>query len=391
MSEALITPAILVWARERAKLNIQEFSTKISQPLDKIMQWESGESRPTFIQAQKIAHILHIPFGYLFLKTPPIEEDTIPDLRTLNDMMVEDFSIDLKEVIKNAQRKQDWYRDFLKDNGHETLPFIGRFTIKNSTSEIINDINTTLGLDLHNRNKATNWETFLRLLINKVEDSGIWVMRNSHVGNNTRRSLKVEEFRGFVLCDDFAPLIYINSADAKAAQVFTLIHEITHLWLGESGISNVCLTTNDKNIMNKIEKKCNEVAAELLVPSVELRNRWSSNHPIIESIGLSSNYFKVSKVVIARRALDLKLLTSDDFFAFYHEQQKVWNSLNKKQKETPGGPSFYTLLPIMNGKKFTEAVVHSVLTQQTLIRYGARLLGVKPDKIDKVAFELVIA
>lgn len=388
MSEALITSEILVWARERAQLTIQEFSKKISQTADKVSLWESGVSKPTFLQAQKIARVLHIPFGYLFLNKPPVDEKIIPDLRTLNNLNVNEFSIDLNEVLKDVQRKQDWYRDYLKDNGSLELPFIGRFTTSSSIAEIVEDINDVLGLQFVDRKKVNNWEAFLMLLIKKAEDAGIWVIRNSKVGNNTRRGLSVEEFRGFTLCDSYAPLVYINSADAKAAQIFTLFHEIAHLWLGESGISDVGLTTDCKYIGNDIEHMCDQIAAEILVPASEFKSKWLLECSITENIVNNASFFKVSKVVAARRALDLDLILKDEFFEFYSRQKAIWEMKKKKQQESAGGPSFYKLLPITNGRKFTEAVLVSILTQKTLVRYGARLLGVKPDKIDKVVNEV---
>lgn len=387
MSEALITPEILQWARERAKLSIFELSTKISQSVEKIELWEQGKNKPTFIQAQNLAHTLHIPFGYFFLNKPPTEESIVPDLRTIKDEGIKYFSLELKDVINDSLRKQDWYKDFLKDNGNDELPFIGRFNINTPTNEIVKDITETLGLTVMDRNNATNWEDFLKILINKAEESGIWVMRNSKVGNNTRRILNVVEFRGFALCENYAPLVFINSADAKAAQIFTLMHEIAHLWLGESGISDVGITTEKSHLDNKIEKKCNEIAAELLVPKTNLLERWIDKD-LFNNISINSNFFKVSKIVIARRALDLELITKNDFYSYYEKQKDKWIKQKEKQKLSPGGPSFYKLLPITNGKKFTEAVLLSVLTQQTLTRYGARLLGLKPDKIDKAATEV---
>jgi len=170
-------------------------------------------------------------------------------------------------------RKQDWYRDVLKDRGHEALTYINRSNIETPVSEIVADINKTLELTFADRDNVTNWEAFLSLLIDKAENAGIWVMRNSKVGNNTRRLLNVDEFRGFALCDTFAPLVFINSADFKAAQIFTLIHEIVHLWLGESEISDMGLEAGRSSTLKSIEKKYNETAAELLVPAAELKQK----------------------------------------------------------------------------------------------------------------------
>lgn len=214
-------------------------------------------------------------------------------------------------------------------------------------------------------------------------------MRTSKVGNNTHRILNIDEFRGFALCDKYAPLIMVNSTDARAAQIFTLMHEVAHLWLGESGISDLGLTTDLRSVDKLVEKKCNEIAAQFLVSEKLLVERWESDN-YIESISVNSRFFKVSKVVIARRAFDLKLITSDQYFSFYNFQRDEWKKQKEKQKSNDGGPPFYRMVTISNGRKFTEAVVASVLSQQLLIRNGARFLGVKPNKISNVGLEVGI-
>jgi len=388
MSTALINQNILRWARERVNFEIDALAKKAGVSLDHLLHWEKGEEKPTFRQAQNLAKVLHIPFGYLFLSKPPVETKQLPDLRTVDDNDLREFSVDLRDTISESIRKQDWYSEYLKENGYEPCSFINRFQPDTPTATIVEDIVKTLELSIEDRQKTSNWEEFFRLLVSKAEDAGIWILRNGKVGNNTHRILNVEEFRGFALCDEYAPLIFINGADAKAAQIFTLIHEICHLWLGASGISDTGLNTVTAIKQNNIEKKCNEVAAELLVPVKQLKAMWITAWTVQQNATAGAKFFKVSPIVIARRALDTKLITKDDFFEYYREQQNLWRLQKAKEKDSPGGPSFYKIIPVVNGHKFTEAVLQSVFSQRTLIRDGARLLGVNASKLDIVGREV---
>jgi Zn-dependent peptidase ImmA (M78 family)/DNA-binding XRE family transcriptional regulator len=385
MARASISPTVLKWARERSLLDPERLAKKIPVKSQKITLWEEGDEKPTFKQAQKLAQILHIPFGYLFLPHPPKEKLPIPDLRTIYDEYREDYSLNLKETILDVLRKQDWYIDYLMEEERESLPFIGRFDISQDTDIIAKDIISTLELSMEDRLTAPNWEEFLRLLMDRAEKNGIWVMRNGKVGNNTHRILDVEEFRGFVICDPIAPVIFLNGADAKAAQIFTLAHELTHLWLGESGVSNVGVRFRPSDIQNVIERKCNEVAAEVLVPQTLLAKYWQESRVNMENIESLCSIFRVSSIVIARRAFDLGLLSRAEFFDYFKQQQERWRSQKEGQKS---GGSFYRALPIVNGRRFTEAVLQSVYSQKTLIRDGARLLGIKPSKMDRIAEEV---
>jgi Zn-dependent peptidase ImmA (M78 family)/DNA-binding XRE family transcriptional regulator len=385
MARASISPTVLKWARERSLFDLERLAKKIPVKSQKITLWEEGDEKPTFKQAQKLAQILHIPFGYLFLPHPPKEKLPIPDLRTIYDEYHEDYSLNLKETILDVLRKQDWYIDYLMEEERESLPFIGRFDISQDTDIIAKDIISTLELSIEDRLTAPNWEEFLRLLMDRAEKNGIWIMRNGKVGNNTHRILDVEEFRGFVICDPIAPVIFLNGADAKAAQIFTLAHELTHLWLGESGVSNVGVRFRPSDIQNVIERKCNEVAAEVLVPQTLLAKYWQESRVNMENIESLCSTFRVSSIVIARRAFDLGLLSRAEFFDYYKHQQERWRSQKEAQKS---GGSFYRALPIVNGRRFTEAVLQSVYSQKTLIRDGARLLGIKPSKMDRIAEEV---
>ncbi len=386
MSEALISSEVLRWARERANLPPDSLAEKLHVKLEKILLWEQGEKRPSFLQAQKLAKALHIPFGYLFLPHPPEEPLPIPDLRTIGDYQAHEISPDLRDLLNDVMLKQDWYRDYLIEQGAEPLPFVHRFGLETPTGDIATDITQVLDLTLEHRKQAGNGEEFLRLLMNKAEDVGVMVMRSGIVGSNTHRALDVHEFRGFAIVDNYAPLVFLNGKDARAAQIFTLVHELAHLWLGLSGISDLSLDTESSHIHVKTERVCNAVAAEVLVPETAFLAHWNSNHSLSENADDLARLFRVSTVVIARRAVDLRVVAWDEYHAFYAEQAQQWRNTKKSDGGSP-----YKTIPLRNGRRFTDAVVRAALEQRLLLRDAGRMLGLQPSNIGKLSREMGVA
>lgn len=386
MSEALITPRVLTWARERAQFSHDILAQKIHSKPEKIFSWEAGDSYPTFRQAQLLARALHISFGYLFLSSPPQIELPIPDLRTIGSDQPTELSPDFFAVVNDILRKQHWYKEYLQEEGEAPLPFLGRFNKQSDALKISQDITKTLGIDDSFRRSSTNWEDFLRELMRKSESVGILVFRSGVVGNNNQRKLSVEEFRGFAIADAFAPVVFLNGNDAKAAQIFTLIHELAHLWIGESGISNSDLgraTNHDA----QVERLCNQVAAEVLVPHEIFAHEWLSGVQIIDNINTLVRRFRVSSLVILRRALDLNIITPDEFFPAYREELE-----QQKQRETrrPGESSgdFFATIGIRSSKRLLGTLVSATLEGRVLHRDAARLLGVKVKTLEGIASNL---
>ena len=378
MSAALLNHQMISWARKRADMSADEALNKIHK---NYLLWERGEAKPTFKQAQDLANKLHVPFGYFYLSKPPKEKPLAPDLRTVGDVQAEDYSTELKDVISDAVRKQNWYRDYLKDNGHDEIPFIGKFDRNTSPKVIAEDIAKVLHFSTKDREVMGNLD-YLRFLTEESEKVGICVMRNGKVGANTHRILSTDEFRGFALPDPLAPIVFINSADAPPAQIFTLAHEISHLWIGEKGVSNYDLAPNGR--YSDVEKLCNQVAAELLVPENELFESWNHKNTLQNNAENLIRLFKVSSIVIARRALDLNLIEKQEFFDYYKVLQEQWAV--KKSKRKPGG-HFFNSFPLANSARITHSIVCAVYNQKILMRDGARLLGVAPSTLNKYAVE----
>lgn len=217
-----IAPNLLRWAVKRARWD-EETVRKRAPKLD---AWIDGTARPTLKQVEKFAAATHAPFGMLFLPEPPVEDIPIPDMRTIRDAGVREPSADLLETIYLCQRRQDWYRDDALDSGATPLSFVGSTTLSTPAEETAARIRAALRLD---ERSVSNWSTAMTDLIERTEAMGVLVMVNGIVGSDTHRKLDPEEFRGFALADDIAPLVFVNGADTKAAQIFTLVHELAHL------------------------------------------------------------------------------------------------------------------------------------------------------------------
>lgn len=382
MSKAFINGAVLRWARERAEMPADQLAKKIGQKADRLAKWEAGEDQPTFKQAARLASVTHVPFGYFFLPKPPVEDLPLPDLRTVGGEPARAFDSNTTDLIRDVLFKHGWFVEHLRQQGQEPLPFVGKYRLTDSPIVIASDIRRTLNLaDV--AAQAANWGEFIRSLIDSAEAAGIWIMRTGIVGSDTHRSLSVRQFRGFAISDPLAPLVFINGKDALAAQVFTFAHELAHVWLGSSGVSNVQIGRKDYGTSRRTEILCNAIAAEVLVPRDEFEKSWSNARSENANYDDLARRFKVSRIVIARRALDLGKISDGSYSAFHKDEEERWEEDRREQAEKSSGGNFYSTLPLRNGSRFTSAVVSSAMSGDTLLRDAASLLNIQPATVIK--------
>jgi Zn-dependent peptidase ImmA (M78 family)/transcriptional regulator with XRE-family HTH domain len=363
MMRADVRPELLRWACDRAGLDPAEL--KGSFP--KLESWERGELKPTLKQLERFARAVWVPIGYLFLASPPEETVPIPDFRS-GPRRGARPSPNLLDTIYLCQARQAWYRDFARGTGEEVRRFVGAVTVKTPIETAAATMREQLGFDLEARQRCPTWTDALRQFIAQAEGIGVLVMCSGVVLNNNRRKLDPGEFRGFAMADSLAPLVFINGADTKAAQMFTLAHELGHLWIGQSALSDPELT---RPTDGDVESWCNAVAAELLVPMAALR----SELPLREDLGVATarlaRRFKVSTLVILRRLFDAGALSRAKFRAAYAaELERV------TQRPTSGGGNFYLTEAVRVSKRFASSLVESTLEGQTLYRDAFRMLGI---------------
>lgn len=378
MARAHINPAILRWAARRAGVEAPDLSKTFSKPPEAIQAWFEGSSAPTFKQAQRLAKRLRVPFGYLFLSNPPDEDLPIRDFRRVHGKGSREPSVDLRDVVSDVLVKQDWYWDFRSDHSEPPLAYVGRFSIRSPISEVAEDIRSAL--DFEGTVRPQERSQFLGTFVRQVEGLGILVMRNGIVRQATNRALKVDEFRGFSITDPMAPVVFINNTDSNAAQVFTLAHELAHVWIGEGGVSDADLTLMRRD-GDDIEAFCNEVAGELLLPWTQLRHPWNTRSvPKTQWVGAMSRRFHVSTVMVARQLWTHDAIDRDEFFEIYAVERENWIPSQK----TSSGGDYYRMVPIRNSRLLTEAILESVAATETSIRDASRMLGVKPGKLSKL-------
>jgi Zn-dependent peptidase ImmA (M78 family) len=365
-----LSPDVLDWAASQSGNSLEDIARLISKRApEKIV---AGELTPT--QAVKFAATAKVPFGYLFLATPPAPRvrPEIVDFRTINSSTTP-LSRDFFEVYDDVKFKQVWYRDFLEREGAEPLPFVGRGRqLALKSEKVAQEIQQELGLDRVAMGKAGTAEELFSYLSARVESAGILVFKNGVVGNNTSRPLSVSEFRGFAISDSIAPVIFINGKDAPAAWTFTLMHEVAHIWQGDIGVSDATTGTR-----NGDERFCNAVAAEVLVPSSEFKELWEETEGTATvRINALRRHFKVSSLVLARKALDLGFVGEAVYREIYLSAQKA---ASKGSDE--GGGNFYATLAVRNSRKFAKRVASLATSGNISLREAGQLLNTNPNNV----------
>lgn len=351
MTRVSISPDLLRWARERAGVQVEDLAGRFT----KLAAWESGELSPTLKQLEAFAKATHVPFGFLFLPEPPDLPMPIPDLRTLRNRQPGSVSPDLLDTLYAMQRRQAWLREERLDGDAEPLAFVGSARPSDDPEAVGREMRRLLGFDDGWAAQVRTWQEAVSALRASIEELGVIAVINGIVGNDTHRPLNVEEFRGFALSDSLAPLIFVNGADAKSAQMFTLAHELAHVWLGAegAGLSGFAGIFPDGG---RVESFCDRAAAEFLVPAAELQALWPRVKRDASPFEMLAREFKVSPVVIGRRAMDLGLTDRAAFFDYYDAY------VQRERKQKPrgsGGGSFYNNQNIRVGQLFAIQVMRA--------------------------------
>lgn len=358
---------VLHWAAQRARLDDEALAGHYSKwPL-----WLTGEAQPTLRQLEDFARRTHTAIGFFFLPQPPEMALPVPDFRTLRDEALAEPSSDLLDTLYLCQQRQDWYRDHARLHGLPELAFVGSATLRDAPEAVAQRMREQLELSAEARRRLSTWADALRLLIAQAEEAGIMVMASSVVGSNSHRKLDVDEFRGFALADRLAPLVFLNGSDSKSAQMFTLAHELAHLWLGASGVSD---TEAGALPTQHTERWCNQVAAELLMPMAALRATHQSQAPIPQEIQRLAREFKVSTLVALRRLFDAGYMDEATLWQHYREEQERLRSL---ERSGSAGGDFYNSLGARASKRFARAIVSSTLEGFTSFPDAFRMLGMR--------------
>jgi Zn-dependent peptidase ImmA (M78 family)/DNA-binding XRE family transcriptional regulator len=387
--KANINPSVLKWARESAKLTLETAAKHLTVDKNKIDDWEKGISKPTIKQAEKLAKFYKRPFAVFFLSKIPADFHTLKDFRKENSKPLSTATI---FILREIQQKQSWLRDISIESGESKLKFIGKYSMNNSPSDVAEDILNTLQI-----NPAFyESDNILKKWIANAERKGICISRTSFI--HSHLTLDSKEFQGFSIADNYAPFVFINSDDWNAPQLFTLVHELAHLWIAESGISNEiepAIDIIDK--LNPVELFCNQVAANALLPqSLMLEidfNAFKSTKEIFniaKKFGISSSALLVR--ALQMKIIDLKIykkmreLVDTEFRSF--EKREEEKKRNLKEKETSSGPNYYLLQINKNSKLFTQIVLDSYRNGVIQAIEASNLLNTKINHFQKLEAQI---
>ncbi len=380
MTRVPVQPEVLRWACERAGYDVAHFAKHMPQ----LAAWVRREKQPTFKQLEELAKRTHTPFGYLFLPKPPDERLPVPDYRTVADTAKARPSADLLDTLYTMQRRQMWLRESLVERGVEPLVFVASARLADEPDAVGREMRRVLGLQDGWAAEVRTWQDAVSALRYAIMQLGVMAVINGVVGNNTHRPLSVKEFRGFALTDPYAPLIFVNGADAKSAQMFTLAHELAHIWLGKEGISGFEALTPDGG---DVENWCNRAAAELLLPARELRACWEKIRQEASPFETLARMFKVSPVVACRRSLDLDLIDRSTFFDFYEryvERECTGDTTSR-------GGDFYNNQNTRIGKLFATQVLRAAMEGRIGFKEAYDLTGLHGGTLQEYAKRLGVA
>ena len=378
------------WARETAGYSVEDAASKIRRPPHEIEAWEEGSVKPTMPQARRAAEVYRRPLAVFYLEEPPTTFQPLQDFRRLPDDSTRQYSPELAFLVRHTHYRQEWLHEYLVGEGTEPLDFVGSADLSASPQELAATIRTTLGISREDQHACRTKTEALGLWVRKTERAGVFVFREG--------AIECREGRGFVLSDACAPFIFLNSKDAKAAQIFTLAHELAHLWLGQSSISNL----EEKGSLvspraSKVEVFCNRVAADTVVEPRAFWELWREQGPgmSLESrIEDLSAYFRVSNEVVARRLLDAGVIYRDMYERLCEEYRERWQKFKEREAEArrrrEGGPSYYLVRVVHNGVAFTQTVLGAYYGGAVSGRDTAGLLGVKLNHLDRLATEATV-
>ena len=359
-----VAPVIIDWVmKSTSNANID------AEVINKLSEWKNGEKKPTFNQVNSISRATRIPLGYFFLTTPPVENLAILQYRTIDSLYAGNPSRDLIDTIHDMERVQEWMREHLIDSGHDKLEFVGSCKHQKAAEKVVYMIRETLNIESDWYKGIRGKTEAFKFFRSKLESLGILVMMSGIVGNNTRRSLNIDEFRAFTLSDDFAPLIFINANDSHGAKLFSLLHEATHIWLGVNSLYNDRYGNASGD--NDVEILCNTVAAELLVPSDYFKAVWAkqNNQNLNNRVQNLANHFNCGTVVIARKALDNQYISREEYKEIVEEAIQHFHNSRKNGS----GGNYYATAASRIDNRFIIALDGSIKEGKTQFTEAYRL------------------
>lgn len=365
-----VSPEVLLWALDRAP-----DPTAVATAFPGIDRWVSGQAEPTVKQLHDFATRTGTAYGYFFLPTPPALELPIEDFREgFEAERYRSPSVNLLAVLHQSLRRQDWYRDYAIENGFAAVAIVGR-GVAMSPVQAAADMRRELNYEV--RNRIGSWTDQRKRLLNAFEALGGLTVVTSMVENNTHRPLDVDEFRGFSLIDDIAPLVFVNARQTINGQLFTLAHELAHIWKGIGGISDEDLRYEPQS---EVERWCNHVASEFLIPAADLSERHEevASLRLTDQIERLASDYRCGTLVVLQALRRDRLYEFEDFQADYEAEVRRLRTFERTESG-PGGQFIYNQ-PFRIGTRLSRALISDAMAGRTRFTDAARLMSFKSMK-----------
>jgi Zn-dependent peptidase ImmA (M78 family)/transcriptional regulator with XRE-family HTH domain len=387
-----VNPDILRWARQTAGLTLEEASKKLSisesrgiSPIDRLSMLEAGEIEPSRSLLLKMTKQYRRPLIVFYMEEPPREADRGQDFRTLPDTYSDLTDALVDALMRDVQVRQSIIRAALEDEEDvQPLSFVGSLKISDGVETLIDSIKQTIDYRLDKFRSQPSPEDAFKYLRGQVEEAGVFVILIGDLGSY-HTAFDLEVFRGISLADDIAPFIIINDRDSRAAWSFTLIHELSHIWLGQTGISSAYSDL-------EIEQFCNKVASELLLPEAELGSIDLSNASDLEDrMTLISDFahsHNLSSSMVAYKLYLQGKIDRSSWAQLNTEYRRLWLEARDKKREMrqgkKGGPSYYVLRRHRLGENLISLVHQMVLGGTLTTLKASKVLGVAPKNVQNL-------
>lgn len=361
-----VKPALFDFARARSGIGDADWQRRFP----KFDEWRSGDRKPTLKQLQDFANKTHTPFGFLLLEEAPDEPLPIADFRSPAAGLAQQPSGNLLDTIYSAQGRQAWFRDHQLLNNEDPVEWIGTASTQVAPAQAAEMLREVLDWTAGRRSRCRTWEDALTELREQAERAGVLVMIAGYTGRATRRTLDTSEFSGFALSDQYAPVAFVNGRDPKARQIFTLAHELAHLLIASTGLSEVEPVTE---ATVDEERWCNATAAELLVPAAEF-DVMVTDQPIAEQLQPLAKHFRVSTQVILGRFRETGRIDWPTFWQLFEAERARIAAIVAE----PGtGGNYYNSRPVQVSKRFAGELIASVYEGTTSFTEAMRLIGTR--------------
>ena len=389
-----VNPAILRWARETAGLDEAEAAERLKirdargvSAVDRVRALEAGMDTPSRPLLVKMAKQYRRPLLTFYLASPPRQVDRGQDFRTLPLGQVPEDEPLLQALIRDVRARQSLIKSALLDEDDvEHVSFVGSATTEAGVASLVASIRSVLGLSLEEYRACRDVDEAFGLLRQRTEEAGVFVLLLGNLGSH-HTNIDLETFRGFAIADDVAPFVVINDQDHHAAWSFTLLHELAHVWLGQTGVSG-------GRPEQAIERFCNEVASEFLLPSAELTEladlRGADTVRAAARIGEFAASRKVSHSMVAYKLYTNGLINSATWSTLSRFFRDRWlaerEQRRERARESEGGPSYYVVRRHRLGA-LVEATARLMATGSLTTSKAGTVLGVKPRNVQGVISE----